>query len=314
MKKILLSLLLFMIAQLNAQNEIAFKNKGNPLVKHMYTADPSAHVFDGRMYVYTSHDENDATYFDMLDWHVFSSENLVDWVDHGAILSLEDVDWAEKWAWAPDAIERNGNYYFYYPVERAKIGVAISDSPTGPFEDKRGKAIIDNTGQIEKIGKEPIDPSVFIEDGQAYMYFGCREPKVVKLKKNMMNLKGDVQDLKIHGIENDKEHFGGYYGEAPWVFKRKETFYLLYSNGWGKESTLVYATGKDPMGPFEFQGEVMDVVNSWTSHGSIVEFKGKWYVFYHNMELSKNNYRRSICFDEITFDENGMINKLKLKK
>jgi len=314
MKKILLSLLLLMIAHLNAQDEITFKNEGNPLVKHMYTADPSAHVFNGRLYVYTSHDEDDATYFDMLDWHVFSSENMVDWIDHGAILSLKDIDWAEKWAWAPDAIERNGKYYFYYPVERAKIGVAVSDSPTGPFVDKLGQALIDNTDQIEKMGKEPIDPSVIIDDGQAYMYFGCREPKVVKLKKDMMSLKGDVQELKIRGIENDKEHFGGYYGEAPWVFKRKDLFYLLYSNGWGKESTLVYATAKDPMGPFDFQGEVMSVVDSWTSHGSIVEFKGKWYVFYHNMELSKNNYRRSICFDEITFDENGVINKLELKK
>ena len=188
----------------------------------------------------------------------------------------------------------------------------MSDSPTGPFVDKLGKPLIDKTNQKEKMGKEPIDPSVFIDSEQAYMYFGCREPKVVKINKNMMSVKGEVQDLKINGIEEDKEHFGGFYGEAPWVFKRNETFYLLYSNGWGKTSTLVYATSKNPMGPFNFQGEVMDVVDSWTSHGSIVEFKEKWYVFYHNMDLSKNNYRRSICFDEITFDENGNINKLKL--
>ncbi|MDH3323568.1 MAG: family 43 glycosylhydrolase [Flavobacteriaceae bacterium] len=314
MKNILLAILLLTIASLNAQNEIEFKNEGSPLVKHIYTADPSAHVFDGRLYVYTSHDEDDATYFDMLDWHVFSTDNLVDWTDHGAVLSLKDIDWAEKWAWAPDCVERNGKYYFYYPVERAKIGVAISDSPAGPFIDKLGKPLIDNTDQVEKMGKEPIDPSVLIEGEQAYMYFGCREPKVVKLNADMMSLQEDVQELKIKGIEGDKEHFGGFYGEAPWVFKRKDTFYLLYSNGWGKTSTLVYATSKHPMGPFEFQGEVMDVVDSWTSHGSITEFKGKWYVFYHNMELSKNNYQRSICFDEITFDKNGQINKLKLKK
>ena len=128
----------------------------------------------------------------------------------------------------------------------------------------------------------------------------------------MMELKGAVKELKILGNKGDKENDRGFYGEGPFLFKRNDLFYLLYSNGWGKESTLVYATSKQPMGPFEFQGEVMDVVNSWTSHGSIVEFKGKWYVFYHNMNLSKNNYRRSICFDEITFDENGNINKLKL--
>ena len=311
MQKIILSVLLLLTSILFAQKEITFKNEGNPLVKHIYTADPSAHVFNGRLYVYTSHDENNATYFDMLDWHVFSTDNLTDWVDHGAILSLEDINWADKWAWAPDCVERDGKYYFYYPVERAKIGVAISDSPTGPFVDELEKPLIDNTGQVEHIGKEPIDPSVLIEDGQAYMYFGCREPKVVKLEKNMMELKEDVKELKIIGNEGDKENDRGFYGEGPFVFKRNDTFYLLYSNGWGKESTLVYATSKNPMGPFDFQGEVMDVVDSWTSHGSIVEFKGKWYVFYHNMNLSKNNYRRSICFDELTFDETGKINKLK---
>jgi len=314
MKNLILSVLILFCGSLLAQNEITFKNEGNPFVKHMYTADPSAHVFNDRLYVYTSHDEDDATYFDMLDWHVFSTDNMVDWIDHGAILSLDDVQWAEKWAWAPDCVERNDKYYFYYPVERSKIGVAVSDSPTGPFKDKLGKPLIDNTNQIEKMGKEPIDPSVLIDSEQAYMYFGCREPKVVKINKDMMSVKGEVQDLKINGIEDDKEHFGGFYGEAPWVFKRNETFYLLYSNGWGEKSTLVYATSKNPMGPFDFQGEVMDVVNSWTSHGSIVEFKGKSYVFYHNRDLTMNNYRRSICFDEITFDENGKINKLMQNK
>lgn len=313
-QKIVLSVLLLFTSTLFAQKEITFKNEGNPFVKHMYTADPSAHVFNERMYVYTSHDEDDATYFDMLDWHVFSSDNMEDWVDHGAIFSLEDVKWADKWAWAPDAVERNGKFYFYYPVERAKIGVAVSDSPTGPFVDELNKPLIDNTGQEEHLGKEPIDPSVLVENGQAYMYFGCREPKLVKLNDDMMRLKGEIQELKINGIEDDKENLGGFYGEAPWVFKRNGTFYLLYSNGWGNTSTLVYATSNNPMGPFEFQGEVMDVVDSWTSHGSIVEFKGKWYVFYHNMNLSKNNYRRSICFDELTFDEAGKIIKLKLKK
>lgn len=313
MQKIVLYVLLFFTSALFAQKEITFKKESNPFVKHIYTADPSAHVFNERMYVYTSHDEDDATYFDMLDWHVFSSENMVDWVDHGAIFSLEDVEWADKWAWAPDAVERNGKFYFYYPVERAKIGVAVSDSPTGPFVDELGKPLIDNTGQEEHLGKEPIDPSVLVENGQAYMYFGCREPKLVKLNDDMMRLKGEVQELIINGIEDDKENLGGFYGEAPFVFKRKDTFYLLYSNGWGKTSTLVYATSNNPMGPFDFQGEVMDVVDSWTSHGSIVAFKGKWYVFYHNMNLSKNNYRRSICFDELTFDETGKINKLKLK-
>ncbi|WP_298477058.1 family 43 glycosylhydrolase [uncultured Maribacter sp.] len=308
-------LLLLILAPLKSVNsQVKFKKDSNPFVKHLYTADPSAHVFNNRLYVYTSHDENDATYFDMLDWHVFSSDNLVDWEDHGAIFSIDDITWAKKWAWAPDCIERNGTYYFYYPVERTKIGVAISDSPIGPFKDAIGKPLIDNTGQVEKIGPEPIDPAILIDNEQAYMFFGCRELRAVKLQDNMTELDGDISTVKINGIENDKENFGGFYGEGPWVFKRKDTFYFIYSNGWGKESTLVYATSKKPLGPYDFKGEVMDPVDSWTSHGSIVEYNSKWYIFYHNMNLSGDNYRRSICFDEITFAEDGSINRLVFPK
>lgn len=313
-----------------------FTREGNPLVKHMYTADPSARVFDDRIYVYTSHDQDTATYFNMVDWHVFSSENLNDWVDHGPVFSLDQISWADKWAWAPDAIERNGKYYFYYPVERSKIGVAVSDSPTGPFIDELGKPLIDNTGQIEKIGPEPIDPGLLIHDNQAYMYFGCRELRVVKLKDNMMEVDGDIMTIEIKGTENDKENDpwkGGWYGEGPWVFEREGKFYLMYSNGWSAISSLVYAIGDNPLGPFEFVGEVMDPVNSWTYHGSITEFKGKWYIFYHDQTLSneknsinrtkdgndpnngyfdENGYRRSVCFDEINFDKEGKINPLKI--
>jgi len=289
-----------------------FKRDGNPLVKHIYTADPSAHVFNDRLYVYTSHDEDTAKYFNMIDWHVFSTNDLENWTDHGAIFGLDKISWANKWAWAPDCIERNGKYYFYYPVERTKIGVAVSDSPTGPFVDEIDKPLIDNEGQIEKIGREPIDPVILIDEGQAYMYFGCRDLRVAKLKENMMELDGDVMELEITGNENDEENFGGYYGEGPWIFKRNNLFYFVYSNGWGKESTLVYAIGKNPLGPFEFVGEVMEPVNSWTSHGSIVQFKGKWYIFYHDMTLSNNNYRRSIRFDELSFDQDGKIKRLKI--
>lgn len=277
----------------------------------MYTADPSARVFNNRLYVYTSHDENDATYFDMLDWHVFSSGNLNDWIDHGPIFSLDKISWANKWAWAPDCVAFNDKFYFYFPVERNKIGVAVSDSPTGPFVDKINTPLIDNAGRVEEIGAEPIDPAILIDNGNAYMYFGCREARVVKLKQNMMELDGEVKKLEILNNENHQQNYGGFYGEAPWVFKRKGVIYLIYSNGWGKESTLVYAMGKSPMGPFEYVGEVMDVVSSSTSHGSIVEFKEKWYIFYHNKDLSKSNFRRSICFDEITFDEDDKIIKLE---
>ncbi|MBN1796212.1 MAG: family 43 glycosylhydrolase [Sedimentisphaerales bacterium] len=295
----------------------------NPIIKHIYTADAAAHVFNGRVYVYTTHDTNDANYFDTVDWHVFSSDNLENWTDHGAIFSLDDISWANKWAWAPDCAERDGKYYFYYPVERTKMGVAVSDKPTGPFKDAIGKPLIDNA--IEPFaGPEPIDPAVFIDDdGQAYLYFGCRELRIVKLKENMIERKGDLHEVKIidkEGTtlkwkdnpeikENIQKKFGGdgVFGEAPWVFKYKGKYYMLYSNGWASDSTLIYGISDDPMGPFTYMGKVMTPVDCWTSHGSIIKFREYWYIFYHTMELSKNNYRRCICVDRLVFNEDGTI-------
>ena len=174
----------------NNMGETNFSYNGNPLIRHIFTADPSARVFNDRLYVYTSHDEDDADanqHFYMINWHVFSTNNLTDWVDHGAIFSLDDISWADRQAWAPDCVEGNGMYYFYYPVEQTKIGVAVSDVPVGPFVDPLGRPLIDNHNNEAVVGREPVDPAVLIDDdGQAYMYFGCRETKVVKLKNNMI--------------------------------------------------------------------------------------------------------------------------------
>lgn len=293
-----------------SSDEVRFTFKGNPLVRHMFTADPSARVFDGKVYVYTSHDNAKSVYFDMTDWHVFSSDDMVHWTDHGAIMGLDDIVWADSMAWAPDCVKRGDKYYFYYPVERTKIGVAVSDSPVTGFVDS-GKPLIDNEGRTDEIGVEPIDPVVLIdEDGQAYMYFGCRNFRMVRLKENMVETTGPVEKPVIVGNENDAENFGGYYGEGPFVFKREGKYYLVYSNGWGVESTLVYAMADSPAGPFTYIGAVMDPVSSFTSHGSLVEFKGQWYVFYHTQDLpGGNGVRRSVCFDKIGFDENGLIIK-----
>ena len=294
--------------------EMKFTYKGNPLVRHIFTADPSARVFNDRLYVYTSHDEDDADanqHFYMLNWHAFSTNNMTDWIDHGAIFSLDDISWAIQQAWAPDCAERNGKYYFYYPVEQTKIGVAVSDTPVGPFKAPLNKPLIDNLNKKDIVGREPIDPAIFIDDdGQAYMYFGCRDARIVKLKENMIELDGSIQPIIIKGNEEDTENNGGYYAEAPWVFKRNGLYYFVYSNGWAPQSTIIYATGKEPMGPFEYAGEVMSPVEAGTSHCSIVEFKNKWYIFYHNNSLSNNGKRRSVCFDEITFAPDGKINRL----
>ena len=241
-----------------SKQEVAFKHIGNPLIRHMYTADPSARVFDGKLYLYTSHDRDDTdqnAHFDMTDWHVFSTNNLTDWVDHGAFFSLDDVAWASKQAWAPDAVMRNGKYYFYYPIEQSMIGVAVSDSPVAGFKDPLGKPLIDNTGNKQTVGREPIDPAILIDDdGQAYMFFGCRDARVVKLKDNMIELDGEIQPVQINGIDQFTEKIGGgWYGEGPWVFKRGQYYYYyMYSNGWEKDTTLVYAMAKNPMGPFDY--------------------------------------------------------------
>jgi beta-xylosidase len=295
-----------------SKQEVAFKYFGNPLIRHMYTADPSARVFDGKLYLYTSHDRDDTDHqqhFDMTDWHVFSTSNLTDWLDHGAFYGLDDIEWASEQAWAPDAVTRNGKYYFYYPVEQSKIGVAVSDSPITGFKDPLGKPLIDKTENEQVVGREPIDPAILIDDdGQAYMYFGCRDARVVKLKDNMIELAGDILPIQINGIDHFTEKTGGgWYGEGPWVFKRGIYYYYMYSNGWEKNTTLVYAIATQPQGPFEYIGEVMTPVGAGTSHGSITEFNGKWYVFYHSKLLSNQGKQRSVHFDEIFFDDDGKI-------
>ncbi len=295
-----------------------FAYKGNPLVRHLYTADPSARVVGDRLYVYTSHDQDSSekdVHFDMLDWRVFSSADLKTWTDHGAPLALDEISWASKQAWAPDCVGRNGKFYFYFPVEQTKIGVAVGDSPAGPFRDALGRPLVDNTNNIPVVGREPIDPGILIDDdGQAYMFFGCRDARCVKLKENMVELGGEIRPVVIKGIENDTENHGGWYGEAPWIFKRNGIYYLVYSNGWGKDTTMLYATSPQPMGPFDFRGEVMSPSRAGTSHGSIVEFKGRWYVFYHDASLSGGDgKRRSVCFDEITFAPDGSINRLEYR-
>lgn len=289
-----------------AQKAFTFEGQ-NPLIRHIFSADPSARVFNGRLYVYTSHDNANANYFDMTDWHVFSTDDMIHWTDHGAFFSLKDISWADTMAWAPDCVERDGKYYLYYPVERTKIGVAVSDSPVKGFKDT-GHPIIDNKGQEDLVGREPIDPTILIDDdGQAYMYFGCRQLRMVKLAKNMIDTVGTIKKPVIHGIEGDATGTGGYYGEGPFIFKRNGLYYLMYSNGWKKTSTLVYAVAKHPEGPFDFVGEVMPATGCSTSHGSLVEFQGQWYIFYHDCSLTGNSYSRSVCVAKLGFDDDGYI-------
>jgi len=286
----------------------------NPLITNQYSADPSARVFDGKVYVYPSHDiiatpgHGRVGWFCMQDYHVFSSPNLTDWTDHGVLISQTTVPWADSTAysmWAPDCIERNGKYYLYFPATSKStkttrggfaVGVAIADKPYGPF-----------VPQPEPIkGVKGIDPNVFIDkDGQAYLYWAQGNIFVAKLKDNMTELASEpklIDNLPAKGLK-----------EGPYLFERKGIYYLTYPHVANKIERLEYMMSNSPMGPFKDGGVMMDESASgcWTNHQSIIEFKNQWLLFYHNDDLSPNfDKARSIRADSLFFNEDGTIRKV----
>ena len=288
----------------------------NPFITHIYTADPSAHVFNGRLYVYPSHDRDSSVTFDMVDYHVFSTDDMVHWTDHGKALSLDEVSWADANAWAPDCNFHNGKYWFYFPTDQSYIGVAVGDSPAGPFHDALGKPLVakDSPGVVNK--RDFIDPSIFIDDdGTPYLFFGQLDVNVVKLNDDMVSYDGPVG--QVEGAED--------FFEAVWVHKYNGTYYLSYST-WGEKGVtgpqIVYATSNNVLGPYEYQGVILDEVSSGTNHHSIVEYKGNWYLFYHTSDLFLERtgpsspdfrykpFRRSICVDRLYYNEDGSIRKV----
>lgn len=279
----------------------------NPFVTEIYTADPSAHVWaDGRLYVYPSHDIAPPQGCDLMDkYHVYSTADLVTWRDEGEILRASQVSWGRAeggFMWAPDCAYKNGTYYFYFPHPSGtdwgntwKIGVATSKSPASGFVSQ---------GYIPGL-ESLIDPCVFVDDdGQAYFYYGggniC---KGGKLKDNMMEIDGQMQTMQ--GL-ND-------FHEATWVHKRNGIYYLSYADNFdeaGKHNRMKYATSNNPLGPWTYQGVYIDPTDSFTDHGSIVEFKGQWYAFYHNSSLSQNDWLRSICVNKLYYNADGTIQKI----
>ena len=297
----LLSAFLVIIGTLKAQN---------PIITDQFTADPTAKVFEGKMYVYPSHDipspiERLKEWFCMADYHVFSSDNLVDWTDHGVILSQENVPWVAPDSysmWAPECVYKNGKYYFYFPSTPKgegkrgfSIGVAIADKPYGPF-----------TPQATPIeGVNGIDPCVLIDkDGQAYIYWSGRGMSVAKLKDNMLELASEP--MQIQGLPEG-------FKEGPFAFERNGKYYFTFP--WVKEKTevLAYAMGDNPMGPFEFKGIIMDEspTGCWTNHHSLVEYKDQWYLFYHHNDYSPEfDKNRSARVDSLFFNADGTIQKV----
>jgi hypothetical protein len=280
----------------------------NPLILDQFTADPTARVFEGKVYVYASHDIHEPpgytgrkNWFVMEDYHVFSSENLTDWTDHGVILTQKDVPWADPNAfamWAPDCVFKDGKYYFYFPTKdkngEKRIGVAIGDSPTGPF----------TPAPNYMAGVIGIDPDVFIDkDGSAIMSWSRNDALVMaKLEPNMLEIEGEVlpiDNLPKKGLQ-----------EGPFMLERDGTYYLTYPHVDNKIERLEYATGTTPMGPFKWAGVLLDESETgcWTSHHSIVAYRGQWYLFYHDRELSpSNDKRRAIRADKLYFNGDGSI-------
>ncbi len=315
------------------------KPHNQPLISHLFTADPSAHVFDGCIYVYPSHDretdiaDNDlGDQYDMVDYHVFSLQSVGGPVtDHGVAMALEDVPWAARQLWAPDAAKKGDIYYLYFPARDKngvfRIGVALSHAPEGPF-----------TAEPEPIaGSYSIDPCCFVdEDGQAYLLFGgiwggqlqCWQsgsfdpdgqepqgdvpallPRVAKLSEDMRSFDGEVLPLAILdeagnplGADDHERRFF----EAAWLHKRSGLYYFSYSTG--DTHHLVYATSSSPLGPFTYRGQILGPVVGWTTHHSIVEFEAKWYLFYHDASLSGGkNHLRCVKVAELLYDANGAI-------
>jgi len=308
----------------------------------MYTADPSAHAFEGKIYVYPSHDrETDIKFndngdqYDMVDYHVLSLDSVGGPVtDHGVALKMEDIPWVSKQLWAPDAATKNGKYYLYFPARDKegifRIGVAVSDVPQGPFKP-----------EPEPIaGSYSIDPASFVdEDGEAYLYFGglwggqlqcwtegkfdaaksgpqeptgdCAAllPRAARLSQDMLSFADDIKELSIVDEEGKPiaaDDHGRRFFEAPWMHKYNGKYYFSYSTG--DTHYVVYAMSDSPLGPFTYQGRILEPVLGWTTHHSIVEFEGKWYLFYHDCSLSGGvDHLRSVKMREIFYDADGKI-------
>jgi hypothetical protein len=316
-----------------------------PLVKHIYTADPSAHVFNGKIYIYPSHDidageafDDLGSHFAMEDYHVISMDSIdSEAKDNGLALHVNDVLWAEKQMWAPDAAEKDGTYYLFFPAKGYdgifRIGVATSSSPTGPFK-----------AQPEAIkGSFSIDPAVFKDDdGNYFMYFGglwggqlqrwrtgtfnasqpesptaflpdddeaALLPFVAKMTDDLLGFAEKPKEIEILDENGDLLLAGDNerrFFEASWMHKYKGKYYFSYSTG--DTHFICYAMGDSPYGPFKYKGKILNPVVGWTSHHSICEVAGKWYLFYHDSSLSKGvTHLRSVKLTEICYNEDGTI-------
>ena len=319
------------------------ENKAKYLVPGDYMADPAVHVFNGKLYIYPSHDresgipENDnGDHFDMKDYHVFSMETIDGPVtDHGVVLDVKDIPWAGRQLWDCDCTCKDGKYYMYFPLKDQtdifRIGVAVADKPEGPF-----------IAQPDPMkGSYSIDPAILDDgDGNYYMYFGglwggqlqryknnkaleCAEfpadnepaipSRIAKLADNMLEFAEEPRPVVILD-ENGKPLTAGdnnrRFFEASWVHKYNGKYYFSYSTG--DTHQLCYAIGDNPYGPFTYQGVILTPVVGWTTHHAICEFQGKWYLFHHDSVTSGGRtWLRSLKVCELEYNADGSIKTIE---
>ncbi len=351
-KYLILSCLLWSLGILSAWSQPTAGQKpiSQPLISTIYTADPSAHVFGGKIYIYPSHDiesgtkeDDEGGHFDMKDYHILSMDHIGGPVtDHGVALNISSISWAGRQLWAPDAAYKNGLYYLYFPVKDKqdvfRIGVATSTKPTGPFRPE----------PQPMAGTYSIDPCVFQDtDGKAYLYFGgiwggqlqrwtnneydakgalkkptelAILPRIARLSDDMKTLAEPVKEIQILGEngqsfyekDNEKRFF-----EAAWLHKYNGKYYFSYSTG--DTHNICYAIGDTPYGPFTYKGIVLKPVQGWTNHHSIVAVPGndktvRWYLFYHDVQLSGKTHLRNVKVTELTYNPDGSIQPINAYK
>ena len=290
----------------------------NPIIQTNYTADPAPMVHDGRLYLYTSHDEDVTVndFFTMNDWRLYSTVDMVNWTDHGSPASYRTFSWGTGDAWAPHGAARNGKFYLYVPINNStgsKLGVAVANSPMGPFTDALGKALVST-------GSGNIDPTVFIDDdGMAYLYWGNPTLYSVKLNADMISYPGSPTQTNLttagFGARSNSDRATAY-EEGPWFYKRGSLYYLVYPAD-GTPEKISYTTSSGPLGPWMYRGDIMAKQTgagaSFTNHPGVIDYKGKSYFFYHNAALpGGGGYKRSVCVEEFTYGADGTIPTIRM--
>jgi len=288
----------------------------NPIVQTIFTADPAPMVYNGTLYLYTGHDEDDTpeSRFVMHDYQCFSTTDMVNWTHHGAVLDVRKVfTWSGGDANAAQCIYRNGKFYYYVSTANTKgpggvaLGVAISDNPFGPFKDTLGKALVTNDQtKAARHSWDNLDPSVFIDDdGRAWLYWGNNACYFAELNEDMISLKSDISNIPL-----TREAFGPDFEEAPWIYRRADQYYLWYASS--IPESIHYSIAKSPVGPWQYGGKVMDIQETTASnHPGVIEYKGRSYLFYQTDSLPNGiDKRRSVCAEEFQYQADGSVPKI----